>query len=108
MSLEDLILKGPPLAPMPACERALIAWLQPNLAQLELAGLGARVEDRLQPFARDRLCQGIPEQLILGAQAGRNIADRGVDRALGAGDRPPAGTTRCGRPACRRTGSQVV
>ena len=76
---------------------------EPQLTQLEVAGLGPCVEDRLQPFARDRLCQGFPKQLILDAQAGGDIGPpvQGVvDGALGAGD----GLDRMRRDA----GGQVV
>src|SRR3954462_1936665 len=65
------------------------AELGPDLAPFELAGLGACVDDRLQPFAGDWLGQSLAHQLILDAQTGgqlRLLVQRDVGRALGRGD----------------------
>jgi len=44
-------------------------------------------EDGRKALAGHRLRERVPEQLVFDTKAGRQVADGGVNRALGAGDR---------------------
>ena len=56
--------------------------------ELDVAGLAAGVEERGHAGVRFGIAETDAEELVLGEEPVGRVGQRGVDRLLGAGDRP--------------------